>query len=76
MDRSGTSQFQVKRTLSVDDNPGTLTGAPLGGQSINVPGTNVERGGLTWAVKEGSSLAAYNGDSLLVATGESGLYTG
>ena len=76
MDRTGASQFQVRRTLSVDNNPGTLTGAPIGGLNINVPGTNVERGGLTWAVKEGSSSAAFNADSLLVATGESGLYTG
>jgi len=76
LDRTTANQFKLRRTLSVDNNPGTLPPASIGGLNINVPGTDVERGGLAWAVKEGSSMGGFNADSLLVATGASGLYTG
>jgi len=77
MDRTGTNFFDVVSTFGVSNASGLLppSVSSMGGVTINTPGTDLERGGLTWAIKEGSVNGA-NPDSLLVATGASGLYTG
>lgn len=75
LDRTGLNQFRVSNPRVVTDGSGALNNNLMSGaRNINTIGTNVERGGLTWAIKEGSTHWT-NPDSLLVATGESGLYT-
>jgi len=77
LDRTGTNSFGVSYVFQVNSSPGTLPPSfnSLITQSFSAAGTDLERGGLTWALKEGSTHGS-NPDSLLVATGASGLYNG
>lgn len=72
LDRTSPTSFRVRNSLQVNFGlPGNIMAS---GQNINITGTDVERGGLTWALAEGTSHWS-NPDSLLVATGSSGLFT-
>lgn len=72
LDRTSSTSFRVRPSLQV--NFGLPNNVMASGTNINTTGTDVERGGLTWAIAPNSPNWS-NPDSLLVSTGKSGLYT-